>query len=111
MLLTMLPYKLGYKSATMPRIRRGETYHDHDVKLLGLGNKLHRGVVDNHRVESNTSVSVLLLGDSLACVEEKTISELHNVGLVDTSDFLAESAQVLVSLPMRPQRDSPFGCS
>jgi hypothetical protein len=65
-----------------------QVWHDHDVELLRLGDQLHRGVVDNHRVELDSSVSVLLLCDSFTCVEEKTISELHNVGLVDTGDFL-----------------------
>jgi len=56
--------------------------------LLWLGNKLHGGVVDNHAVELNAGVAVLLLGDSLASVKEETVTELHNVGLVDTGDLL-----------------------
>jgi hypothetical protein len=68
--------------------RRRSTHHDHHVELLGLGNELHGGVVDDHRVELDTSVTVFLFSDSLAGVEEKTVSELHDVGFVNTGDFL-----------------------
>lgn len=64
------------------------THHDHDVKLLWPRDELHRGVVDDHAVELDTSVAVLLLGDSLARVQEQTVTEFHDVGLVDTGDFL-----------------------
>jgi hypothetical protein len=84
-----------------------QVWHDHDVELLRLGNQLHRSVVDNHGIEFDTSVSVLLLCDSFTCVEEETISEFHNVGLVDTSDFL--SSQPLYTLYVG--RELPFGCS
>jgi hypothetical protein len=84
-----------------------QVWHDHDVELLRLGNQLHRSVVDNHGIEFNSSVSVFLLGDSFTCVEEKTISKFHNVGLVDTSDFLP--SQLLASLCVGG--DIPFGCS
>jgi hypothetical protein len=84
-----------------------QVWHDHYVELLRLGNQLHRGVVDNHGIEFNSSMSVFLLCDSFTCVEEKTISELHNVGLVDTSDFLL--SQPLNTLYVG--RDLPFGCS
>jgi hypothetical protein len=55
---------------------------------LRSGDELHRGVVDDHGVKLDACVSVLLLGDTLARVEEQTISELHDVGLVDTGDLL-----------------------
>lgn len=60
--------------------------HDHDIKLLGSGNTLHRGVIDNHVVRLE---SWILLGDLLERVAEETISKLHNVRLMDTSDLLA----------------------
>lgn len=56
--------------------------------MLRLRDKLHSSVVDNHRLELDTGVAILLLGDSLAGVEEKTVTELHNVSLVDTGDLL-----------------------
>lgn len=87
------------------------TYHDHDVKLLGLRDKLHRGVVDNHRVESDTSVSVLLLGNSLTRVEEETVSKLHDVGLVDTGDFLPGQRASRTQRRVCSAKDPPFGCS
>jgi hypothetical protein len=68
-----------------PRLR---THHNHHVKLLRPRNKLHRRVVHNHRVELDARVAVFLLGDALARVEEQTVAELHDVGLVDAGDFL-----------------------
>lgn len=67
------------------------THHDHHVELLRSGHELHRGVVDNHRVKLDAGVAVLLLGDPLARVEEETVSELHDVGLVHARHFLPVS--------------------
>lgn len=59
--------------------------HDHDVELLGVGDSLHRGVVDDHivRLESGVALSNLLEGAS-----EQTVSKLHDICLVDTGDLL-----------------------
>lgn len=54
--------------------------HDHDVKLLGAGDGLHGGVVDNHVVDLEGGV---LLGDVVKGAAEEAVGELHNVGLVD----------------------------
>lgn len=64
--------------------------HDHDVELLGLGDALHRGVVDNHVVGLESGV---VLGDLLEGVAEKTVGKLHDVGLVDDGDLLAVVGQ------------------
>lgn len=60
--------------------------HDHDIKLLGLADALHGGVVDNHVVALKLGV---VLGQTLEGSTEKTVGKLHDVGLVDTSDLLA----------------------
>lgn len=64
------------------------THHDHNIKLLRLRDKLHRSIVDNHGIKLDSGVTVLLLCDSLARVEEETVSEFHNVGFVHAGDFL-----------------------
>jgi hypothetical protein len=58
----------------------------HDVELLRTRYTLHTGVVYNHIVCGEAGV---FLADTLDGVAEKTIGELHNVGLVDTGDLLA----------------------
>jgi hypothetical protein len=60
--------------------------HDHDVELLGLGNGLHTGVVDNHVVDLEGGV---VLSNSVEGVAEETIGQLHDVGLVDASNLAA----------------------
>lgn len=47
---------------------------------------MHASVVDNHVVCGNTGV---VLSHTLDSVAEKTIGELHDVGLVDDGDLLA----------------------
>jgi len=64
--------------------------HDHDVELLGSGDTLHRGVVDNHVVGLDGGE---LLTDLLDGVAEKTVGQLHDVGLVDAGDLLAVVGQ------------------
>lgn len=64
--------------------------HDHDVELLGLGDALHGGVVDDHVVGLDSGV---LGGGLLESGAEKTIGQLHDVGLVDTCDLLAVVGQ------------------
>lgn len=73
-----------------PLIHKGRvvTHHNHNIKLLRPRDKLHRGVVDNHRVELDTGVSVFCLGDALTGVEEETVTEFHDVGFVDAGDLL-----------------------
>ena len=66
--------------------------HDHDIELLGSGDKLHGGVVDNHVVKLDSRAGVLL-GDLATGVEEETISQLHDVGLVDAGDLLSVVAE------------------
>ena len=60
--------------------------HDHDVELLGFRDTLHAGVVDNHVVVLEGRV---LLGDTGAGITEQTVSQLHDVGLVNAGDLLA----------------------
>lgn len=64
--------------------------HDHDVKLLGLRDTLHAGVVDDHVVVLDAGE---LGGDLLAGVAEETVGQLHDVGLVDAGDPLATVGQ------------------
>lgn len=63
-----------------------QVWHDENVKLLWTGDTLHGGVVDNH-VAGLESWEVL--GNSVEGVTEKAVSQLHDVGLVDTGDLLA----------------------
>lgn len=58
--------------------------HDHDVELLGAGDGLHGGVVDNHVVDLEGRV--LLCGVVEGAAEE-AVGELHDVGLVDAGDL------------------------
>lgn len=60
--------------------------HDHDVELLRARDALHGGVVDNHVVGLKGRV---VLADPLHGVAEETVSQLHDVGLVDAGDLLA----------------------
>ena len=60
--------------------------HNHDVKLLRARDALHRGVVDDHVVGLEGRV---VLADLLDGVAEETVSQLHDVGLVDASNLLA----------------------
>lgn len=60
--------------------------HDHDVKLLRARDALHGGVVDDHVVGLDGGV---VLTNPLDGVAEKTIGQLHDVGLVDAGDLLA----------------------
>ena len=64
--------------------------HDHDVELLGAGDSLHGGVVDNHVVHLEGGV---VLRDLVECAAEETIGQLHDVGLVNTGDLLAVVGQ------------------
>lgn len=64
--------------------------HDHDVELLGLANSLHGGVVDNHVVDLEGGVVV---GDTVEGGTEETVSQLHDVGLVNAGDLLAVVGQ------------------
>ena len=60
--------------------------HDHDVELLGAGDGLHGGVVDNHVVDLEGGV---VLGGLVEGAAEQTVGELHDVGLVDAGDLAA----------------------
>ncbi len=63
-----------------------QVWHDQNVELLWAGDTLHGGVVDNH-VRGLEGWEVL--GDGVESVAEKTVSQLHDVGLVDTGNLLA----------------------
>lgn len=60
----------------------------HDVKLVRAADQLHRRIVDDHVIGLDAG-ALVLLGDATERVEEQTITELHNVGLVDAGDLLA----------------------
>lgn len=60
--------------------------HHKDIELLWLANSLHGGVVDNEIVDLEGWV---VLGDLVEGLTEKTISQLHDVGLVDAGNLLA----------------------
>lgn len=59
---------------------------DQNIELLRVCNSLHGGVVDNQVVDLNTWVG---LTDVLDGLSEQTITQLHDVGLVDGSDHLS----------------------
>jgi hypothetical protein len=44
-------------------------------------------VIDDHIIESN-SRGLVLLSNATECVKEQAVTELHNVGFVDASNFL-----------------------
>jgi len=71
----------------------GNTDHHHHIKLLRSGYKLHRGVIHDHRVELDACMTVLLLGYSLACIQEQAVAELHDVRFMDAGDFLQSQHQ------------------
>lgn len=64
--------------------------HDHDIKLLGARDSLHRSIVNNHVVGLQSRV---VLGDLLESVAEETISQFHDVSLVNASNLLAVICQ------------------
>lgn len=61
---------------------------DDDVELLRLADHLHGCVIDDHLLERDAGV-LILRRDFLARPHEQTITELHDVGLVNTGDLLA----------------------
>jgi hypothetical protein len=63
--------------------------HDHDVKLLRVGDQLHGGVVHNHLLKLNSGVELCNL---LAGAHEETVAQLHDVGLVNAGHLLAAVA-------------------
>jgi len=85
---------IGYDSAV-------EVGHDHYVELCRFGDELHRGVVDD-RVAKFDAGALVFLGNLAEGVEEKTITELHDVGFVHASDFLPS---ILQSKVKREPRD------
>lgn len=62
--------------------------HDHDVELLRLRYQLHGSVIDDHVIELDAR-RLILLGDLAECVQEQTVTKLHDVSFVDAGDFLA----------------------
>lgn len=65
-----------------------EVRHDEDLVVVrvGVGNHLQAGVVEELGVELDRGE---VLGDIFADIKEKTISHLHDGGLVDNADLLA----------------------
>lgn len=63
-----------------------QVWRDHDVELLWARHALHASVVDNHVVGGDGGE---VLADALHSVAEKTVCQLHDVGLVDDGDLLA----------------------
>jgi hypothetical protein len=64
-----------------------EIRHNHDIELTGLGYELHGGVVDNHIV-GDKARRLIFFGDFVESAEEQAVSELHNVGFMNASNFL-----------------------
>ena len=58
--------------------------HDHDIELLRARDSLHRGVVDNHVVDLESRV---VLSGGVESASEETVSQLHDVGLVDAGNL------------------------
>lgn len=65
---------------------------NNDVELAWLGHQLHGRVVDNHVVELDTG-ALVLLRHFAANVQEKTITKLHDVSLVDRRHLLPSVLQ------------------
>lgn len=58
---------------------------NHNIELLGFGDKLHTTVIDNNLVVLDTRI----FGCNLSArFQEETISEFHDVGFMDGGDFL-----------------------
>lgn len=55
--------------------------HDHNIELLRFSDELHRSVIYDHVVESDTRTLILLRYAS-ASVEEQTVTQFHDVGFV-----------------------------
>ncbi|KAH3687486.1 hypothetical protein WICPIJ_001517 [Wickerhamomyces pijperi] len=60
---------------------------DQDIELLWVGGGLHGGVVDDDVLGDD--FWVLLSTDGLNGLSEQTVSQLHDVGLVDSGDLLS----------------------
>lgn len=54
---------------------------------MNVGHIWRIRVINNHIVVLDPS-KLVLLGDAAESVQEETITKLHDVGLVDTGDFL-----------------------
>lgn len=59
-------------------------WSDHNVELLRLGDSLHGSVINNQVLDFN--VWVFCVTDFLDGVSEQTVTQLHDVSLVDGSD-------------------------
>ena len=59
--------------------------HNHDVELLRVRHRLHASVIHNHVVYLQSRI---VFGDLLEGIAEKTVRELHNIGLVDAGYLL-----------------------
>jgi hypothetical protein len=82
--------------------------HDHNVELLRFCNKLHGGIVHDHIVELDARWPVFLR-NTTESVEEKAITELHDVCLVDARHFLNDvSTNVLTVMSLELRTLRPF---
>ena len=64
----------------------------HDIKLLGVGDKLHGRVVHDHLFKLNVWVE---LGHVCTALQEQTVPELHDVGLVNRSHLHSTHVKAL----------------
>ena len=58
----------------------------HNVELVGVGDHLHTGIVNNQIVSLDHWV---ILGNFTESAQEHTVSLFHNVGLVNAGNLLA----------------------
>ena len=59
----------------------------HEYLIDAFDSNKHVRIVNNHVIVLNTG-RLVLLSNTTESVEEETVTKLHDVGLVDASDFL-----------------------
>jgi hypothetical protein len=90
-MITIIPARQQPSAAHQPtnHVRHNRTIqigHVHHVKLPGVRHQLHATIVDDHVVVLNVRV---LFGNLARHVQEQTVRQLHDVGLVDGGHLLA----------------------
>lgn len=60
--------------------------HVHHLKLMRIRDQLHATVVDDHVVVLNVRV---VFGNTTRCLQEQTVRQLHDIGLVHGGDTIA----------------------
>merc|ERR1719317_349657 len=78
---TRASYQTAYEVAHDGPVQIGQ---DHHIKLPGVGDQLHTTVVDDHLLVLNVWV---ILGHSLAHLQEQAVSHLHDVCFVNQCNF------------------------